>query len=128
MLSFLSAGFAVLATILADVGLHGVLTFVVTRRTREIGIRMALGAGQGTVVGLVLREMLILIFAGLAAGVVAAYVCGSYIETQLFGLRALDPVVFTASVVALLIASLIASSAPAWKASRISPVRALRWE
>ena len=69
MLSYLSGGFALLATILAIVGLHGVLAFIVARRTREIGIRIALGARQGTVVRLVMREMLAVILLGLAAGV-----------------------------------------------------------
>jgi predicted permease len=128
MLSFLSAGFALLATILAVVGLHGVLAFVVTRRTREIGIRMALGAGQGTVVRLVVREMLAVILFGLACGVAGAYVCGRYVETQLFGVKAVDGPVFTISIGTLLVASLFASLVPAWQASRISPVRALRSE
>jgi predicted permease len=128
MLSFLSAGFALLATILAIVGMHGVLAFVVTRRTREIGIRIALGAGQGTVVRLVMREMIVVILVGLAAGVAAAYACGTYVETQLFGVKALDAPVFTISIVTLLAASLVASLVPAWRASRISPVRALRYE
>jgi ABC-type antimicrobial peptide transport system permease subunit len=128
MLSFLSGGFALLATILAVVGLHGVLAFVVTRRTREIGIRMALGAGQGTVVRLVMREMVAVILVGLAAGVGAAYVCGRYVEAELFGVRAVDGPVFAISITTLLAASLVASLAPAWRASRISPVRALRYE
>jgi putative ABC transport system permease protein len=128
MLSFLSGGFAVLATILAIVGLHGVLAFIVARRTREIGIRMALGARQGTVVRLVMREMLLVILLGLAAGVTAAYLCGSYVETQLFGVKAGDWPVFAISVAALVGAALVASFVPAWRASRISPVRALRYE
>jgi ABC-type antimicrobial peptide transport system permease subunit len=128
MLSFLSGGFALLATVLAVVGLHGVLAFVVTRRTREIGIRMALGAGRGTVIRLVVREMAAVILAGLAAGLATAYLAGSYVETQLFGVKAADGAVFGVSVVTLLIASLLASLIPAWRASRISPMRALRYE
>jgi ABC-type antimicrobial peptide transport system permease subunit len=128
MLSFLSGGFALLATILAVVGLHGVLAFVVARRTREIGIRLALGAEQGAVVWLVMREMLGVILFGLAAGIAAAYVCGSYVETQLFGVKALDAPVFAISVSTLLAASLVASFAPARRAARISLMRALRYE
>ncbi|MBI1897509.1 MAG: ABC transporter permease [Acidobacteria bacterium] len=128
MLSFLSSGFALLATILALVGLQGVLAFVVTRRTREIGIRMALGARPGTVVRLVVGEMLAMILLGLAAGVGAAYLCGSYVETQLFGLKAADGPVFAVSVTVLFAAALAASLAPAWRASLISPMRALRYE
>jgi predicted permease len=128
MLSFLSGGFALLATILAIVGLHGVLAFVVTRRTCEIGIRMALGAGQGTVVRLVMREMLGVILLGLAAGAAAAYLCGSYVETQLFGVKAVDVPVFAISIATLLAAALAASFMPARRASHISPMRALRYE
>jgi predicted permease len=128
ILSFLSAGFALLATILAVVGLHGVLSFVVTRRTREIGIRMALGAGQRTVVRLVMEEMLAVILIGLAAGVAAAYFSASYVQTQLYGIEPLDPPVFIGGTAVLLAASLAASMVPAWRASRISPVRALRYE
>lgn len=128
MLSFLSGGFALLATILAVVGLHGVLAFVVARRTREIGIRMALGARQGTVVRLVMGETLIVVLLGLVAGTVAAYLCGRYVQTQLFGVNPADTPVFAISIAALLAAALAASVAPAWRASRISPVRALRHE
>jgi predicted permease len=128
MLSFLSGGFALLATILAVVGLHGVLAFVVTRRTREIGIRMALGAPQRAVLRLVLREMLVVVLIGLAAGATAAYLSGSYVETQLFGVKAWDGPVFALSIGTLLTAALAASFVPAWRASRISPIRALRHE
>ena len=128
MLSYLSGGFALLATILAIVGLHGVLAFIVARRTREIGIRIALGARQGTVVRLVMREMLAVILIGLAAGVTVAYLSGSYVEMQLFGVKAGDWPVFALSVATLLAAAIVASFVPAWRASRISPVRALRYE
>jgi predicted permease len=128
MLSYLSGGFALLATILAIVGLHGVLAFIVARRTREIGIRIALGARQGTVVRLVMREMLAVILIGLAAGVAVAYMSGSYVETQLFGVKAGDWPVFALSVTMLLAAAIVAAFVPAWRASRISPVRALRYE
>jgi ABC-type antimicrobial peptide transport system permease subunit len=128
MLSSLSGGFALLATILAIVGLHGVLAFIVARRTREIGIRIALGARQASVVRLVMREMLTVILLGLVAGAAAAYVTGNYVETQLFGVKAADWLVFVSSVATLLTAALVASLVPAWRASRISPVRALRYE
>jgi predicted permease len=128
MLSYLSGGFALLATILAIVGLHGVLAFIVARRTREIGIRIALGARRSTVVQLVMREMLAVILIGLAAGVATAFLGGSYVETQLFGVKAADWPVFTLSVATLLAAAAAASFVPAWRASRISPVRALRYE
>jgi putative ABC transport system permease protein len=128
MLSFLSSGFALLATLLAIVGLHGVLAFVVARRTREIGIRVALGASRGVVVGLVMREMLGVILLGLAVGAVAAWFTGSYVQAQLFGVKAADWAVFVASIAILLTAALAGSFAPAWRASRLSPVLALRSE
>ncbi len=128
ILSFLSVAFAILAALLAVVGLHGVLSFVVTRRTREIGIRVALGAEQGRVIRLVLREMSLAIFAGIAAGVTASLLCGRYVETQLFGVKAADPPVFALSAGALLAASLAAALGPAWRAARIDPMRALRYE
>lgn len=128
LLPFLSAGLALLASLLAVVGLHGVLAFVVTRRTREIGIRMALGAERGRVIRLMMREMLLVILLGLLAGVVAGMLCGRSVETQLFGVKAADPPVCLVSVAALLGASPVAAFLPAWGASRIDPMRALRYE
>ena len=128
MLSFLSMGFAVLATILAIVGVHGVLVFQVARRTREIGVRMALGAGRAGIVRLVASEMALVILAGLAAGVAAAYASGRYVQSQLFGLDADDPFVFGAAVGILLLSAALATLMPALRASRIEVVRALRCE
>jgi predicted permease len=128
LLSFLSAGLALLASLLAVIGLHGVLAFVVARRTREIGIRMALGAEDGSVIRLIMREMLLVILLGISAGVVTGIVCGRFVETQLFGLKAADPSVYAISVAALLVASLAAAFIPARRASRIDPIRALRYE
>ncbi len=128
LLSFLSVAFALLASLLAIVGLYGVLAFVVARRTRELGIRMALGAERGRVVRLVLREMLPVILIGIVAGAATGLVCGRYVETQLFGLKAADPAVFLISVGALLVVSMSAAFVPAWRASRIDPIRALRYE
>lgn len=128
LVSSLSGGFAILATLLAMVGFHGVLAFVVARRTREIGIRMALGAGQASVVRMICGEMSLVIACGLAAGVAAGYFCGSYVESQLFGVKANDPLVFLISAGALLLAAAVATLLPAWRASRIDPVRALRYE
>jgi predicted permease len=128
MLSFLATGFALLATVLAVVGLYGVLAFVVTRRTREIGIRMALGANRGRVVLLVLGEMLALFVFGVAAGVFAGTAASRYVESQLFGVHANDPAVFVLSAGALLVAALAAGFVPAWRAAKIDPMRALRYE
>ncbi len=126
LLSFLSVGFALLASLLAVVGLHGVLSFVVARRTREIGIRIALGANQGRVIRLVMREMLPVILLGILAGAITGLFCGRFVESQLFGIKAYDPPIFALGVVVLLMASLSAAFIPAWRASRIDPMNSLR--
>ena len=128
LLSFLSVGFAILATILAMVGLYGVLAFVVSRRTRELGIRMALGAERSSVVRLVLQEMLPFMLLGIAGGLVAGVLAGRYVESQLFGVKAADAVVFLITITTLVIVSTSAAFVPAWRASRIDPIRALRYE
>jgi predicted permease len=126
MLSFLATGFAILATILALVGLHGVLVFQVANRTHEIGIRMALGAHRGIIVRLIASEMIGVVLGGLAVGVATAYWCGRYVKSQLFGLEANDPLVFSVAVAALLAAATAATILPALRASRIDPMGALK--
>ena len=101
-------------------------TFAVARRSHEIGIRMALGAEQGRVIRLVMSEMLLVIVCGIAAGVVTGIACGRYVETQLFGVKAGDVAVYAISASVLLTAALAAAFVPAWRASRIDPMRALR--
>ena len=128
LLSFLSVGFAFLASLLAVIGLHGVLTFVVARRTREIGIRIALGADKGRVIRLIMMEMLPVILTGIAAGVITGLLCGRLVESQLFGVKAVDPPVFVIGVAVLLTASMLAAFIPAWRASRIDPITSLRHE
>lgn len=126
LVSFLSAGFAVLATLLALIGLHGVLSFLVARRTREIGIRVALGCERSRVMKLVAGEMALVIAGGLGAGAAAWYVCGRYVESQLFGVKPNDPVVCGAALALLLAAAAAATLIPAFQAARIDPMRALR--
>jgi predicted permease len=128
MLSCLATGFAVLATLLALVGLHGVLVFQVANRTREIGIRMALGARRVGIIGLIASEMFVVVLGGLAAGVATAYWCGHFIQSQLFGIDADDPLVFIVAALALLAAAGVATILPALRASRIDPLHALRHE
>jgi predicted permease len=128
MLFFLSTAFALLATLLAVVGLYGVLDFIVTRRTREIGIRIALGALRGGVIRLVLRETLLLFVGGIGAGVAAGLAGSRFIESQLFGVDARDPLIFVASAAALLAAILVAGFIPAWRAARVDPGSTLRHE
>ena len=126
ILSFLSTGFALLATLLAVIGLYGVLAFVVERRTREIGIRMALGAAQANVIRMVLHEMTAVIACGILVGALAALAAGQYVQAQLFGVKASDPAVLGASVLLLAAAAAAAGFVPAWRASKIDPMRALR--
>jgi predicted permease len=128
MLALLSIAFAVLAALLATIGLYGVLSFVVARRSREIGIRVALGASRGRVVRIVLREMAVVILAGVVAGVGAGMACGKYVKTVLYGVEPSDPGVFAMSVVLLLAAALLAAAYPAWRAARLDPTKALRTE
>lgn len=126
MVATLSAVFGVLATLLAALGLYGVMAFAVALRTREIGIRMALGARRGDVMGMVLRDVALLVGIGLALGIPGGYGLGRVIETQLFGLDARDPFTFTVAIGALLTAALLAGYVPARRATRVDPMVALR--
>lgn len=128
LLSFLSIGFALLASLLALAGLYGVLAFVVVRRTREIGIRVALGATRQAVVRLILGEMAWVVLVGAAIGAAAAFAGGRYVESQLFGVQAADPPVYMLSIVTLTIAALGAAFLPARRAARLDPLTALRSE
>lgn len=128
MLSFLFMGFAVLAALLAVTGLYGVLAFVVTRRNREIGIRVALGAGRGRVIGLVLGEMTAVIGLGIAAGIGGGVLCGRLAQSQLYQVRPFDLTVFVTAACVLAVAALAAALLPAWRASRLDPMTALRPE
>jgi ABC-type antimicrobial peptide transport system permease subunit len=128
LLAFLSGLFGGLALLLAMVGLYGVLSYMVTRRTGEIGIRMALGANRGSVQWLVLREMLIVAACGTAAGLLAAVWTSSVAGKFLFGVKPNDPVTLTGAVLLLLAVAAIAGYVPARRASRLEPIVALREE
>jgi predicted permease len=127
-LTLLSICFALLAATLACIGLYGVMAYTVTRRTREIGIRMALGATSRVVSWLILREVVILTFVGLIIGLPAAYALGWLTESLLFGVKASDPLVFTGAGLLLAFATLLGGYLPARKAASIDPLVALRHE
>ena len=127
-ISTLSAAFAVLATLLATVGLYGVLAYTVTQRTREIGLRMALGAGGAQVKGMVLKQVGRMTLIGGALGLVAAFFLGRAAESLLFGLEGSDPFVFVAVAVLLVGVAMGAGYVPAHRASKIDPMEALRYE
>jgi putative ABC transport system permease protein len=126
--SVLSTAFALLATILAAVGLYGVLAYTVTQRTREIGLRMALGAAPERVRGMVLRQVGIMTLIGGAIGLAAAVGIGRLAASLLYKLQGYDPGVLAVSAVALGIVALAAGFVPALRASQIDPMRALRYE
>jgi predicted permease len=128
LLATLSSVFGCLATLLAALGLYGVMAFMVARRTREIGIRMALGAGQGTVVWMVLRETLTLAGIGVAIGLAGAYGITRLIQAQLFGIAPTDLLTMAAASLGIAGVTALAGYIPARRATGIDPMSALRWE
>ena len=127
-ISVLSTAFACLATLLAAVGLYGVLAYTVAQRTREIGLRMALGAEPSRVRGMVLRQVGLMTLVGGTIGLVASVWLGTLAGSLLYELKGYDPLVLVFSAVALTIVALGAGFIPARRASLIEPMRALRWE
>jgi predicted permease len=128
LIAMLSAGFGLLATLLATVGLYGVMAFVVARRKKELGIRLALGAQPGIVIWMVMREVLTLLAIGLAVGVPAAMALGGYVASQLYGIKPHDPAIAGGTMALLIVVSAAAGLIPAQRASRIDPILALRHE
>jgi predicted permease len=128
LIAALSAGFGLLATLLASIGLYGVMAFVVARRKKEIGLRLALCAERSGVSWIVMREVLILLSLGLAIGVPAAIGLGRYVSSQLYGVQPNDPWMAIGTVVLLTVVSAAAGLIPATRASRIDPILALRYE
>jgi putative ABC transport system permease protein len=120
--------FAGLALVLSAIGIYGVLSYVVSRRTREIGIRVAVGASRGQVLRLVLGSGLGLALGGIALGLAAAAGVSRLMTTLLHDVTPGDPATFTAVACSLILVALVASLVPAWRATRVDPVRALKAE
>ncbi|MBV8897669.1 MAG: ABC transporter permease, partial [Acidobacteriaceae bacterium] len=127
-LGFLSIGFAVLATLLAVVGLYGVMSYSVTRRYRELGIRMAIGASPESVLGMVLRESAYLGIAGVLCAIPCVMAAAGTIRSALYGVKPGDPTNWMAAAVLMIAVALFAGFIPAWNAARIDPHTALRSE
>jgi len=128
MVARLATGFGSLALLLAAFGLYGVLTYAVSRRTGEIGLRVALGAQRATVIRMVLRDAFILVAIGVVAGAPLSLAGGRLLASQLHGIGAMDPVSLGVALVALVGSALLAATLPAMRASRVTPLTALREE
>jgi putative ABC transport system permease protein len=125
---FLLATFASVALVLSAIGIYGVLSYVVSRRTREIGIRVAIGAGRGQVLRMVLGSGVGLALAGIGLGLAAAFVVTRFMTSLLHGVSATDPLTFTVVACVLTTVAIVASIVPAWRATRVDPVIALKTE
>jgi ABC-type antimicrobial peptide transport system permease subunit len=128
LLAQLLGAFAGLALLLAAIGTYGVLSYMVTERRREIGIRMALGAERGSVLGQVLKQGLLLAGVGVTLGLAGAFGLTRLVASLLFGVRPTDPITITAVVATITLVAAVASLLPAWRASRVDPIVVLRDE
>ena len=124
----LSAFFGILATLLAAIGLYGVMAYTVTRRTREIGIRLALGAGRASLLKLVLREVALLTALGVAIAIPVALAVTRLVRSELYGIVPNDPLSIAAAALVLASVALLAGYIPAERATRVDPLTALRYE
>jgi len=125
-LTWLTGVFAATALVLAVIGIYGLLAYSVGQRTRELGVRAALGAGRGQLMGLVIGQGLLLAGIGVVAGGVAAAALGRYVETQLYSVQPLDVLSFAATAGAMIVTAFIASLVPAIRALRVDAMTALR--
>ncbi len=128
LIATLSTAFGFLATLLAVIGLYGVMAYTVARRTREIGLRMALGAVTGDVTWLVMREVLLLVGSGVVLGLIGAWGLTRLVQSQLYGISPNDPMTIVTAALTLGVVALLAGYIPARRATRVNPVTALRYE
>ncbi len=128
MIASLSTAFTLLAVALAVLGLYGVMAYLVAQRTREIGIRMALGAASGNVIWLVMREVLVLIVAGMTLGLPLALTLSRFVKSELYGVQPADPISIAAAALLLSTISLAAGFVPARRAASADPLQVLRDE
>jgi ABC-type antimicrobial peptide transport system permease subunit len=124
----LTTCFGLLALLLASIGIYGVMAYTVSRRTNEIGIRMALGAQARQVLRMVLAESSVLAVIGIIAGLAAALAATRVLTSMLFGVKPTDPATFCAAAALLLLVALLSALVPAWRAATVEPITALRHE
>ena len=128
LVASLSSAFGILATVLAAIGLYGVMAYLVAQRTREIGIRMALGAESGDVLWLVMREVLQLVAIGIAIGLPSAWALTRFAKSQLYGIQPNDALTIVMATAGIALVALLSGYIPARRATLVDPMRALRWE
>ena len=128
LVATLSTGFGLLATLLAAIGLYGVMAYMVAQRTREIGVRMALGAARSDVVWLVMKEVLLLVAIGICVGVPAAWGLTRLVKSQLYGIQPNDTATLVLAALGIALVALLSGYVPARRATAVDPMRALRWE
>jgi putative ABC transport system permease protein len=124
----LSGGFGLLAALLSMFGLYGVMSYMVARRRNEIGVRLALGAERGNILGLILREAVVLLVIGLALGIAGSFALSRYVESLLFGMNTNDAASLTLGSALLALTGLAAALLPAQRAARFQPARILQDE
>ncbi|HVO98705.1 MAG TPA: ABC transporter permease [Bryobacteraceae bacterium] len=128
LVASLSSAFGMLATLLASIGLYGVMAYTVARRTREIGIRMALGAATGNVVWLVMKEVLVLVGIGIGLGLAASWGLTRFVKAQLYGIAPNDLMTIVLATIGIAFVAIAAGYVPAMRATRVDPIQALRFE